>query len=75
MGAVSAVTLWGVSGRTRVHLGGGFEGNGTDFSVLWTELPLVAVAGAVLPVVGLVLGLRLLRVLRRPGRTGSEFDQ
>ncbi|MFF8451750.1 hypothetical protein ACF06Q_29250 [Streptomyces leeuwenhoekii] len=48
-GATAATLWWGTSGRTRRHLGDGFEGEGTDYGVLVTELPLVAVAGAVLP--------------------------
>jgi hypothetical protein len=62
-GATAATLWWGTSGRTQRHLGNGFEGEGTDYGVLWTELPLVAVAGAVLP--ALAWGLVAYRLSRR----------
>lgn len=49
-------------------MGGGFEGEGTDLSVLWTELPLVLLAGALIPPAAWLLTLRLLRG-RTPLRT------
>jgi hypothetical protein len=49
-GAVAATLVWFSTDRTQVHLGGGFENEGMDLGVLVTELPLVFVAGAVLPV-------------------------
>ncbi|MFC7305739.1 hypothetical protein ACFQVC_16110 [Streptomyces monticola] len=72
VGAIGAVTLWGTSERTRVHLGGGFENNGMDLSVLWTELPLVAVAGCAVPTLVWVL---IGRFLGRRGAAESELDQ
>ncbi|MEH0545773.1 hypothetical protein QA802_22695 [Streptomyces sp. B21-105] len=47
---LTAVSLWLSSDRTRIHLGNGFEQQGMDLSVLGTELPLVFLAGAALPV-------------------------
>ncbi|WP_181011335.1 hypothetical protein [Streptomyces sp. SM10] len=61
LGAVTALSVWGSSRRTRVHMGGGFEGQGGDLSVLWTELPLVVLAGALVPPAAWLLTLRLLR--------------
>ncbi|MFF2134985.1 hypothetical protein [Streptomyces sp. NPDC058193] len=61
LGAVTALYVWGSSHRTGVHLGMGFEGHGRDLSVLWTELPLVLLAGALVPPVSWLLTLRLLR--------------
>ena len=49
LGAVTALYVWGASRRTRLHMGSGFEGQGGDLSVLWTELPLVLLAGALIP--------------------------
>jgi len=49
VGASAATLLWLFSARTRIHLGNGFENEGMDLSVLFTELPLVFLAGAVLP--------------------------
>lgn len=48
-GAVTALFLWASSDRTHRHLGGGFEGEGTDYGAVLTELPLVVLAGAALP--------------------------
>ncbi|MFD5873927.1 hypothetical protein [Streptomyces sp. NPDC060322] len=62
-GAVTALYVWGSSHRTGVHLGMGFEGHERDLSVLWTELPLVLLAGALIPPFTWLLTLRLL-----PGR-------
>jgi hypothetical protein len=45
--------------RTRRHLGGGFENEGMDLSVLLTELPLVVLGGAFLPLLVLTLLVRL----------------
>ena len=54
-GATAAPLLWLSMPRTRRHLGGGFENEGMDLTVLLTELPLVILAGAFLPV--LILSL------------------
>ncbi|MFJ4842133.1 hypothetical protein [Streptomyces sp. NPDC088746] len=42
-------------------MGTGLEGHGRDLSVLWTELPLVLLAGALIPPLTWLLTLRLLR--------------
>ncbi|MFI9170931.1 hypothetical protein [Streptomyces lincolnensis] len=67
MGALTALLGWLGTGRTRIHLRGGFEGEGTDYGVLITELPLVVIAGAGLP---LLAGALLNRLL--DGRRGSD---
>jgi hypothetical protein len=54
-GAMAATLVWFSTDRTRIHLGGGFENEGMDLGVLVTELPLVFLAGAVLPVLGYAL--------------------
>ena len=46
-------------------MGGGFEGEGTDYSVLLTELPLVVAAGAALPALACALLIRVVRRRRR----------
>ncbi|MDF6020189.1 hypothetical protein [Streptomyces sp. JH34] len=66
LGAATALYVWGSSGRTRRHMGGGFEGQGRDLSVLWTELPLLLLAGALIPSAVWLLTLRLLRGLAPP---------
>ncbi|WP_234046609.1 hypothetical protein [Streptomyces adelaidensis] len=66
VGATAAMLVWGTSSRTQRHLGGGFEGEDMDYTVLATELPFVALAGAVLPaLVCLAIALLL-------GRRGSS---
>lgn len=64
-GASVAALVWASSERTRLHIGGGFEGEGTDYSVLLTELPLVVAAGAALPALACALLIRVLRRRRR----------
>lgn len=49
VGALAATLLWLSSARTRIHLGHGFEDEGLDLGVLFTELPLVFLAGALGP--------------------------
>lgn len=61
LGAATALYVWGASGRTQRHLGAGFEGQGRDLSVLWTELPLILLAGILIPPAVWVLTFRLLR--------------
>ncbi|MFF5897996.1 hypothetical protein ACFY8O_18955 [Streptomyces argenteolus] len=61
LGAGTALFVWGSSRRTGLHLGTGLEGHGRDLSVLWTELPLVLLAGALVPPLTWLLTLRLLR--------------
>nr|WP_055542382.1 hypothetical protein [Streptomyces neyagawaensis] len=66
VGATAASLVWASSSRTRRHMGGGFEGEGTDYTVLVTELPLVAAAGAAAPaLLGLLIGVLLNRRRRR----------
>jgi len=48
-GATTATLVWASSGRTRRHMGGCFDGEGTDYTAVLTELPLVALAGALVP--------------------------
>ncbi|MFE3517734.1 hypothetical protein [Streptomyces sp. NPDC059166] len=63
-GVVTALYVWGSSRRTRVHAGAGFEGQGRDLSALFTDLPLVLLAGLLIPTAAWLLTLRL---LSRPG--------
>jgi hypothetical protein len=58
-GATAAPLLWLFMPRTRRHLGGGFENEGMDLSVLLTELPFVVLGGAFLPLLVLTLLVRL----------------
>ncbi|MFF8033771.1 MULTISPECIES: hypothetical protein [unclassified Streptomyces] len=60
-GAVAAVLAWAPKARGSVH--GGFEGMHRDLSVLYVDLPLIAVGGALLPFTAWLL---VLRTLRRP---------
>ena len=62
---MGAVSVWGMSDRTQRHLGNKFENNGMDLGVLFTELPFVLLAGAVVPAVVWALGAWLLG-RRRP---------
>jgi hypothetical protein len=59
LGSVAALFVWASSSRTRRHLGGGFEGEGTDYVAVLVELPLVAVGGAAVPGLVVVLLARL----------------
>ncbi|MFF7644258.1 hypothetical protein [Streptomyces canus] len=60
-GATAAPLLWLSLPRTERHLGGGFENEGMNLTVLLTELPLVILAGAFLPVLTLTLLIRVFR--------------
>ena len=60
-GATAAPLLWLSMPRTERHLGGGFENEGMNLTVLFTELPLVILAGAFLPVLILTLLVRVFR--------------
>lgn len=74
VGAVAATLAWSTSDRTQRHLQGGFEGEGMDYTVLATELPFVALAGAALPAAVCLL-IALLSARRRgpgPGGEGSS---
>jgi hypothetical protein len=66
VGAAVATYVWASSARTRRHMGGGFEGEGSDYTVLVTELPLVALAGAAVP--ALLCALVAVLVGRRRAR-------
>ncbi|MFD9116696.1 hypothetical protein [Streptomyces bottropensis] len=68
VGAVAATLAWSTSDRTRRHLGGGFEGEGTDYTVLATELPFAALAGAALPA---AVCLAIAWLWARRGRSGA----
>lgn len=57
-GAIAAPALWLSMPRTRRHLGGGFENQGMDLSVLLTELPFVVLGGAFLPLLVFTLLVR-----------------
>ncbi|GGR55602.1 hypothetical protein GCM10010220_01750 [Streptomyces parvulus] len=61
--------LWGASDRTQRHLGNKFENNGQDLGAALVELPLVVVAGMVLP--GLLWGLGAWLLTRR-GRSQAH---
>ncbi|MER6557810.1 hypothetical protein ABT300_08585 [Streptomyces sp. NPDC001027] len=73
-GALTAVSLWLSSDRTRIHLGRGFEQQDMDLGVLFTELPLVFLAGAALPVLAhaAVSGLLHDRQDRRDARNARD---
>ncbi|WP_328749020.1 hypothetical protein OHT57_26615 [Streptomyces sp. NBC_00285] len=58
-GAIAAPALWLSMPRTGRHLGGGFENEGMDLKVLFTELPLVVLGGAFLPLLVVTLLVRL----------------
>ncbi|MEU1539473.1 hypothetical protein ABZ461_15385 [Actinacidiphila glaucinigra] len=62
LGSASALLAW--APRARVNVEGGFEGQRRDLSVLYVDLPLVAVGGALVP---LAFWLLTLRGSRRPG--------
>lgn len=82
VGATAATLVWGTSDRTQRHLQGGFEGEDMDYTVLATELPFVALAGAALPaLVCLAIALLLARHRRAPdaragagGEGASDLD-
>ncbi|MFJ9155093.1 hypothetical protein ACIRP7_45285 [Streptomyces sp. NPDC102270] len=57
-GATVAPLLWLSMPRTRRHLGGAFENEGLDLSVMLTELPFVVLGGAFLPLLILTLMVR-----------------
>ncbi|WP_309141964.1 hypothetical protein [Streptomyces griseicoloratus] len=67
VGAAGAVLWWGSSSRTQRHLGNGFEGEGIDLGAVFVELPLVFLAGALLPAVVWGLGAALSARRRRSG--------
>ncbi|MEU0411258.1 hypothetical protein ABZ307_26035 [Streptomyces griseorubiginosus] len=57
-GAIGAPSLWLSLPRTRRHLGGGFENEGMDWTVLLTELPFVILGGAFVPLLVFALLMR-----------------
>ncbi|WP_345590763.1 hypothetical protein [Streptomyces marokkonensis] len=57
-GATTALLAW--APLARVSVTGGFEDQHRDLSVLYVDLPLVALGGALVPAVAWMLGLRLL---------------
>ncbi|WP_063790280.1 hypothetical protein [Streptomyces sp. NRRL B-24085] len=59
LGATAAPLLWLSMPRTRRHLGGGFENEGMDLTVLFTELPLVVLGGAFLPLLAFTVLARV----------------
>jgi hypothetical protein len=59
VGATAAPLLWLSMSRTRRHLGGAFENEGLDLSVLLTELPFVILGGAFLPLLAFTVSARL----------------
>ncbi|MEU9353246.1 hypothetical protein AB0D65_20135 [Streptomyces griseoloalbus] len=58
VGAIAAVLAW--APRARVSVDGGFEGMHRDVSVLYVDLPLIAVGGALVPLAAWLLTLRTL---------------
>ncbi|MFJ8805517.1 hypothetical protein [Streptomyces sp. NPDC102490] len=73
-GAVGAVVVWWQTARTQRHLGKEFENNGQDFGAVLTELPLVFLAGAVVPAVLWGLGAWLLGRRRRRSASSGASD-
>ncbi|MGP4048625.1 hypothetical protein [Streptomyces sp. 2A115] len=73
-GATAAALTWASSARTRRHMGAGFEGEGTDYSVLLTELPLVVAAGAALPALACALLIHQMRRRRRKTARDTSRD-
>ncbi|MGW0946123.1 hypothetical protein ACWD4O_26795 [Streptomyces sp. NPDC002623] len=59
-GALTATSVWLARRPTRIRLGRGFENEGMDLTVLFTQLPLVFLAGAALPALAYVSLARLL---------------
>ncbi|MEZ7004946.1 hypothetical protein [Streptomyces sp. AD55] len=57
-GAAGAVLAW--APHARVNVTGGFAGSHRDLSVLYVDLPLIALGGALLPLLAGTLALRLL---------------
>ncbi|MYW51330.1 hypothetical protein GTY64_07585 [Streptomyces sp. SID8376] len=56
LGAAAALLAW--APLARVNVEGGFEGKHRDLSVLYVDLPLVAVGGALVPLAFWMLTLR-----------------
>ncbi|MFD7136520.1 hypothetical protein [Streptomyces sp. NPDC059894] len=56
LGATVAVLAW--APKARVNIDGGFEDMHRDLSVLYIDLPLIALGGALLPLAGWLLTLR-----------------
>ncbi|MFE2047714.1 hypothetical protein ACFXAS_04335 [Streptomyces sp. NPDC059459] len=58
VGASTAVLAW--APLARISVTGGFENRHRDLGVLYLDLPLVAVGGALVPVAAWAVGLRVL---------------
>ncbi|MGW8062321.1 hypothetical protein ACVV2G_08595 [Streptomyces ziwulingensis] len=58
IGASTAVLVW--APLARISVTGGFDGRHRDLGVLYLDLPLVALGGALVPVAAWAVGLRLL---------------
>lgn len=58
VGATAAPLTWLSMDRTQRHLGGGFENEGMDYTVLFTELPFVILGGAFVPLLVFALLMR-----------------
>ncbi|MFF7360292.1 hypothetical protein [Streptomyces sp. NPDC008125] len=56
-GAMAAPLLW--APRAAINVEGGLEGHARDLSVLWIDLPLVVLGGAVVPLLVWALTRRL----------------
>ncbi|GGJ91904.1 hypothetical protein GCM10011583_24240 [Streptomyces camponoticapitis] len=56
LGAATAPLVW--APRARLSIGGGFEGNARDLSVLYVDLPLIALGGALTPLLAWALTRR-----------------
>jgi hypothetical protein len=67
VGALTAVLVWSSTPRIERRLRGGFEGEGMDYTVLVTELPLIVAAGAALPALACLLLMFLVRRHRGGG--------
>ncbi|MEV0846590.1 hypothetical protein AB0J21_12080 [Streptomyces sp. NPDC049954] len=59
LGAPTAAIVWAPRAASRVR--GGFEGQGRDLGVLFVDLPLVTLGGALVPLLAWALVLRLTR--------------
>ncbi|WP_037843773.1 hypothetical protein [Streptomyces sp. NRRL F-5126] len=59
LGAVAAPLAW--APRAAISVGGGFEGQARDLSVLFVDLPLVVLGGALVPLLAWALAGRWVR--------------
>ncbi|MFD3523913.1 hypothetical protein [Streptomyces sp. NPDC058653] len=56
LGAATAPLVW--APRAELSVAGGFEGSARDLSVLYVDLPLIAVGGALIPLLAWALTRR-----------------